>query len=184
MALPRPKPGIRRRQFDIGRRGQRFQQVVRLEHEPEGVPAQVGKPVVVERPDIGPGNAALSLGGTVQAADDVHERGLAGPRRAGDADELARANAQRDSVQGTYATPAFFFFFEHPADARHFDQRRSIGTVHRFWCHDGPLTPSGPGIWSVSTMIFQASPYRTWSRSRISVAVSSTRPWSFTATRK
>ena len=182
MPLPRPKPGIGRRQFDVGHRGQRLQQVVGLEHEAEGVAPQDGKTVVVEGADVDLGDPALPVCGTVQAADDVHERGLAAPRRTGDADELASVDAQRDSVQGAYRVPVFLF--EHPADAGQFDQRRRAGTVHRFWRHDRLSNPSGAGIVSVSTQTSQASPYRSWSSSRISVAVSVTRAWLWTATRK
>ena len=94
---------VDQRQLDVlERRGAR-QQVERLEDEPDLAVADLR----ARRRGRGPrrrrrrGSSGPTVG-PVEAADDVHERALAGARRAHDGDELARRDRERHAVQGAH----------------------------------------------------------------------------------
>ena len=88
------------RQFHVLHHIELGQQIEELEHEPDLAVANGGKlprggvldhhAVELDRP----------FGGRVQAAEDVHQGGLAAPGRADDRDEFALPDVQRDIIQG------------------------------------------------------------------------------------
>ena len=114
--------GIARRKLDVLPRRRRAEQVVGLEHEAERIAAQGGEFVRAERAHGASGEQILAASGPVEAAENVHQRRLAGARRSHDADELARGDAQRNVGQGANGATR-----EHAADAAHLDQRRFDG---------------------------------------------------------
>ncbi len=76
------------------------QQVEELEHEPDLAVANGGK---LPRRGVLDHHAVQldgPLGGRVQAAEDVHQRGFAAAGRADDGDEFTLLDVQRDVVQG------------------------------------------------------------------------------------
>src|SRR4051794_7610925 len=66
------------RQGDVLQGGQGGHQVVGLEDEPDGVPAQPGQVVVVEQGEVHLPDPDLAGGRRVETCQAVHERGLAG----------------------------------------------------------------------------------------------------------
>src|SRR5690606_1015543 len=89
-ALLMRQAGVDGRHFDVlFRRGTR-QQVVTLEHETEGLATQPGQVVALEGLD-GAATEEVAAGARfVEAAKEVHPRGLAGTRLTDDGDEFAR----------------------------------------------------------------------------------------------
>ena len=81
--------------LDVDARPEMRQQVLVLEDESDDVAV---KPIAVRAPDPNPVDLHLARGWAVQIADDRQERGLAGAGRAGEHDELARLEPQRNAV--------------------------------------------------------------------------------------
>ncbi len=90
---------VKQRQLDVVERRRPRQEIEPLEHEAdllvprhrELVPRQLGDVLPVEK--------ILAAGRTIQTPDDVHERRLAGARRAGDAHEFAADDVERRPPQ-------------------------------------------------------------------------------------
>src|SRR5688500_10572246 len=91
--------GVHRRHLDVARRARGGDQVVALEHEAEGLAPQPRQLVAAERRHVLAVEEVLAAAGPVEAAEDVHERGLARARGAHDGDELAGADVEVDAVQ-------------------------------------------------------------------------------------
>ena len=96
----RPVPGESHREDDVLRRGQRRDQVERLEHEPDPVAPQLGELAVVERAEVGVTDPDAAVGEVVEAGERVHERRLAGTGRAHDRREAGRLEVDGDAVEG------------------------------------------------------------------------------------
>ena len=90
---------VDQRQFDLFQRAQTGKQAVRLEDEAEGATAQSRAGLVVELGDILVREEIASAGWTVEHADDVHHRALAGTGLAHDGEEFAALDFQADLVQ-------------------------------------------------------------------------------------
>jgi hypothetical protein len=88
------------RQLDVVQRGGAGQQVEGLEDEADFLVADAGELVVVELGDVVAVEPVLALGGRVEAADQVHQGGLAGAGGAHDGDVLVVLDAERDAAQG------------------------------------------------------------------------------------
>ena len=91
---------VKQRQFDIFLRGRTRQQVETLKDKTEFLVSQFGQLFAVE---IGHGDAIKEIGsgrGLVEAADGVHQRGLARTAGAHDGHELAAVDVQRDAAHG------------------------------------------------------------------------------------
>ena len=82
------------------------QQVVGLEDEADGPAAQARQAVVVELVHVRAAQPIAALRRPVEAADDVHERRLAGARRPDDGHELPAPDVEVDAVEGTDVEPA------------------------------------------------------------------------------
>ena len=130
-ALQTPEACVGRWQLDVLPRRRRADQVVGLEHEAERSPAQGGQLVRAQPTDVPAPEPVHPRGGPIQAAEDVHERRLAGPRGAHDGDELAAFDAQRHVRQrpGGDAPAPRTRAAVYAADASQFDQRR-FGLCH------------------------------------------------------
>src|SRR5205823_3059408 len=74
----------------------------------------VGEPAHVH-----PVEQVLAGGRDVQAAEDVHQRGLARPGRAHDGDVLPAPDPQRDPTQRAHARLALAVDLHHVADVQH-----------------------------------------------------------------
>ena len=87
------------RQLDVVQRGGAGQQVEGLEDEADLLVADAGQLVVVQLADQLAVEPVFALGGRVQAADQVHQRGLAGAGGAHDGDVLVVLDAHGDAAQ-------------------------------------------------------------------------------------
>ena len=96
------------------------QQVEGLEHEPDRCGCAAGEPVVVEPLDVRAIEPIGARGRPVEAAEDVHQRGLAGPRRPDDRDELALVDLEAHVVERRDGDAAHVV---DPADVRQRDDR-------------------------------------------------------------
>ena len=88
------------RQHDVLGRREHREQVEELEDEADVVAAQLRERGVVEAGDVDAGDGDLARGGRVEAGEDVHERRLAGARRAHDGGQAALGDVDRDAAQG------------------------------------------------------------------------------------
>src|ERR1700733_11073866 len=91
---------VEQRQFDVLHGGRARQKIEALEHEADLVIAQLGQLFAVKACDIHFIQQVAAARRAVQAADDVHHRGLAGAAGAHDGHELAPANPQIDAGHG------------------------------------------------------------------------------------
>ena len=96
----RPLAGDREREQDVLLRRQRREQVERLEHEADVRAAQSREVAVLHARDVLAGDPDGARGGRVEAGEQVHERRLAGARRAHDGRELAGGQVERDAAEG------------------------------------------------------------------------------------
>ena len=101
LALPRRVTAVRvdQRQLDVLERRRAREQVEGLEDEADLPVADLRPLVAVELRDVHAVEKVAARGRPVEAADDVHERALAGARRAHDGHELARRDRERDAVE-------------------------------------------------------------------------------------
>ena len=74
-------------------------EVEALEDEAEPAVADAGQRVAVERRHVLPVEQVAPGGGPVEAAEDVHQRGLAAPRRTPDGHELAGGDLQAHAAE-------------------------------------------------------------------------------------
>ena len=110
--------------FHVFLRRCRFEKIVALKHEAEDFPPHGGKPVAVEFRNLLASNLVGSGRRLIEAADHVHERRLARPRRAHHGDELALPYLDGDVVQRPHrriAGPVV------AADVRQFEQWGGVG---------------------------------------------------------
>ncbi len=81
-------------------------QVEALEDETDGVIAQARKPGFRNAGHLLAAEPVAPAGGPIEQAQDVEQGGLAASRRAGDGDELAGRDLQRDALQRPGVHPA------------------------------------------------------------------------------
>ena len=91
--------GVDQRQLDVVQRGGAGQQVEGLEDESDFFVADARQFVVVQFADQLAVQPVVALAGRIQAADQVHQRGLAGAGRSHDGDVFVALDAQVDSAQ-------------------------------------------------------------------------------------
>jgi hypothetical protein len=100
LPLARGHAGVDERQLDVVERRGARQQVEGLEDEPDLLVADARQLVVVHRAHLLAVQEVGALRRRVEAADEVHQRGLAGTRRAHDGHVLALLDLDRDPAQG------------------------------------------------------------------------------------
>src|SRR5688572_25658348 len=88
-AVVRGDAAVKQRQLDVLDCGSPRQQVETLEHETDAAVAYRGERVPRQARDFLFGEGVLTARRRIEAAEQVHERGFAGARRAHDRDELA-----------------------------------------------------------------------------------------------
>ena len=88
------------RRGDVLERGRPREEVERLEDEADGAAPDAGQVVVVERPDLRPGEPVAPGCRPIEAADDVHQRRLAAAGRPDDRQEVAGADVEVDAPEG------------------------------------------------------------------------------------
>ena len=93
------RPGDRERQHDVLLGGEHREQVEELEDEAELVAAQLGQVAVVEAGELGAVDLDRAAGRPVEPGEDVHQRGLAGARRAHDRAEAAALEVDAHAVE-------------------------------------------------------------------------------------
>ena len=120
-ALRRGHAGVHGRHLDVAARRQVAQQVVALEDETEVAAPQRRERIGVERVRLAPGHAVAAAGGPVQAAQDVHQRGLARARLADDGNHLARTDVEVDVLEHGHRA---FAGRKRAAQLAHGEQRR------------------------------------------------------------
>ncbi|CRM50196.1 hypothetical protein [Pseudomonas sp. 24 E 13] len=91
--------GIDRRHLDVFLGRCRRDQVVALKHEAERFAAQPGQFVAAQLGDVFPGEQVIAFARAVEATEDVHQRRLAGARRADDGDKFPGVDRQVDAAQ-------------------------------------------------------------------------------------
>ena len=91
--------GEREREHDVLGRREHRQQVEELEDEADVLTPQEREVVVGELRDVLAGDRHAALGRAVEAGEDVHQRRLAGARRAHDGGQLAGGDAEVDAAQ-------------------------------------------------------------------------------------
>ena len=101
-ALLRRDAGVDQRQFDVVQRGGAGQQVERLEDEADFLVADAGQFVVIEFADEMAVEPVIALAGSIEAADEVHQRRFAGAGGSHDGDVLVALDAQVDAAQGMH----------------------------------------------------------------------------------
>ena len=89
-------------ELDVVEGGGPRQQVEALEHEADLPVAHLGQLVAREPGDIPAVEQVVAAGRPVEAAEDVHERRLAGPGRSGDRDELAGLDGEAHAPERTH----------------------------------------------------------------------------------
>src|SRR5258705_11967468 len=134
-ALPPLRGGhlarVEQRELDVLDRGCAREQVEPLEHEADLRVAHVREVARRERRHVVPVQEVASGGRPIEAAEQMHERRLAGARRASERDELARRDIQRDAAQRLHLQLAEVVAFRQVTNR---DDR-----VHR------PAPPAAPG---------------------------------------
>ena len=90
------------RQLHVVQGGGAGQQIEGLEDEADFLVADARKLIVVEITDQLAVQPIAALGRRIEAADEVHQRGLAGAGRSHDGDILVVADLQRDSAQSVH----------------------------------------------------------------------------------
>src|ERR1700686_316937 len=93
------RPGVDQRHLDVVQRSGARDEVEALEHESDLAVANPRQLVVRELRHIGPVKQVTAAARYVEAADDVHQRRLAGAACAHDRDELAPGDVQVDPLQ-------------------------------------------------------------------------------------
>ena len=99
VARARSDPGVEQRQGDVLERAGARQQVEALEHEAELLEPDRRELVVAERRDVVAVEEVPARRRTVEAAQQVHQRRLAGSRRPHDRDVLAGRDGEADAAQ-------------------------------------------------------------------------------------
>ena len=128
------RPGEPHRQRDVLRRGQRRDQVERLEHEADPVAPQLGELLLGERAEVGVADPDGAVGERVEAGEGVHERRLARARRAHDRGEAAGGEVDGDAVEGPDLGLAL---------AVHLDGVDGPGGHGRIRCREAPALDCG-----------------------------------------
>ena len=100
-------PGVYGGKGHVFRGGQRGEQVVALEDEPDALPAQFRELVAVQRADVHAADAADPGRLGVEAAQDIHEGGLAGAVFAKNSKHFPGTHFQADVVVGDDARICF-----------------------------------------------------------------------------
>src|SRR5438132_13562163 len=90
---------VEQRQLDVLEGGGARQQVKALEHEPDFRVADARQLARTELRHVLAVEKVLSARRPIEAAEQVHERGLAGARRTGERDELAGRDVERDPTE-------------------------------------------------------------------------------------
>src|SRR5262249_8352914 len=75
------------------------QQEVKLEDEPQGLSAELGALVVVELVDVGAVEENATLGRAIDDAEEIEQRRLSRPARAGERDVLAGPDLDVDVIE-------------------------------------------------------------------------------------
>src|SRR5262245_2959103 len=99
-------PGIDHRKLDILHCTGTCQQIERLEHESDVPIADCGEGGIIERCDLNALEIIGAAGWTIEASENVYERGLARARRPHYSHELATFNLGRDTSQRLHGTVA------------------------------------------------------------------------------
>src|SRR5438094_5384747 len=91
----------RRRELrlDVLQRVQRWDEVERLEDEAERAQPEVCELVVTERGQVSPFEEDLTGRRTIECAEQLQQRGLAGPAGADESDDLSVPDRQVDAVE-------------------------------------------------------------------------------------
>ena len=117
--------GVDQRQLDVVQRIGARQQVERLEHEADLAVADVGELVVHHRGDVLAGEFVAAGRGRVEAAEHVHQGGLAGAGGAHDGDILVAMNLEGDPAQRVDDLRAHFVELGDALDVDHEGPRRT-----------------------------------------------------------
>ncbi len=88
------------RQLDVVERRGAGEEIEGLEDEADFLIANAGELVVVEFGDVVAVEPVAALGGRVEAADEVHQRGFSGAGGAHDRDVFVLTNAEVDAAEG------------------------------------------------------------------------------------
>src|SRR5580765_6464128 len=143
--------GVEQGQLDILHRLRARQQVEVLEHEADVPVAHRGELARVHLRDRAAVEAVFAAGGAVEAADQVHEGGLARPGRAHDRYELAFADAHADAVERAHLGVAHAVELDQVARLDQHQKKRGRGRPPPAGCEAEPPVPMTTSVPSVSS---------------------------------
>jgi hypothetical protein len=98
-ALAPPQAGINHRKLDVFDRGRTRQQIELLEHEADARVADRRELVARQAQHVLSGEVITAAAGGVEAAEKVHQCGLAGARRAHDGYEFTPVDGERHAPE-------------------------------------------------------------------------------------
>ena len=110
-----------------------------LVDEAERAVAQLAARLLVERVDVAAGDLHDTRGRTVEPAEDLQQRGLAGARRTDDRQAFAGANAQVHALQHLQVDGPLA---ERALDARSFHDQLAV--IHGYFIHGYFIHGEGP----------------------------------------
>src|SRR6266481_5877964 len=139
-SLFRRRTAVDEWQLDVVQRGSSRQQVEGLEDEADFFVANTGGFVVVQLADQISIEPVAPFAGRIQAADQVHQGGFAGPRRSHDGHILAALDVQAHAPKRVYLLGAHFIGLPQVFRANHAVCRWSrtyciFGNVRDLRCH-------------------------------------------------
>ena len=117
------------RHGDVLDRGERLDQVIRLEHEADPVPAEAREGIFIQRAQI---DAVHHDGATrrrVETGDEAEQRGLAAPRRAHDRDALASRDVEAHAIEHGDTPAATRQAHDDVADVNHPGTHTTLGST-------------------------------------------------------
>src|SRR5438552_1298704 len=137
MALAPGRAAIDERQFDILDRGGAGEEIVALEDEAKKIAPEQSALVAGEGSDIGAAKEIATARWSIEAAEDIHRRRLAGARRTHDGNKFAARDGEVDAGQCAHEARALAIKLLDPFEG---DKRRDAG--HLPDCLDAVITSS------------------------------------------
>src|SRR6185503_15540055 len=141
--------GVNEGQLHVVQRVGAGQEIERLKYEPDLLVADPRQVVVGEIAHLLRVQPVLAARGRVEAADQVHQRRLAGPRRAHDRHVLVLADLDADAAQGPHRLGAHVVLTRQLVRQDHDVGERRIPGAELLLAHDG-LRPAESDAWRVA----------------------------------
>jgi hypothetical protein len=125
-SLRRGDAGVDQRQLDVLEHVGARDEVEGLEDEADLLVADVGQRVVVETRDVDAVDQVAARSRHVEAADEVHHRRLARPRRSHDRDVLVVRDGERNAAERLHQDPLEVVGLHHLVQRERRELRRPV----------------------------------------------------------